>query len=74
MRNLEFKDILTDEEIDKRIEKLASENWKVKKIIEDSYNGKIAGIIHEWHPNSKKSLMKMIKIKEVHPGIYQAIK
>lgn len=71
MKDLMIKNVLTDEEIDERIKKLVTENWKVKKIIEDCFDGQIEGVIHKWNIPSRQSLLGEINVKKVYPGIFQ---
>lgn len=71
MKDLIIRNVLTDEELDARIKKLASKNWKVKKFIEDCFGNQIKGVIHKWNIPSKEALLKGINVKEVFPGIYQ---
>lgn len=71
MKDLTIKNVLTDEELDARIEKLVAKNWRVKIIIRDCFDGQIEGVIHKFKLPEMQFLLDKINVKEILPGVFQ---
>ena len=58
-----IKNVITNEELEKRFTNLCESNWKVKKMT-DGLTGNARQIIGNWWPASRLALLKLLNLKE----------
>ena len=68
METLKFENVLSNEEMDERIKKLASKNWKVQKLLETL--NVTENIMQAWNLPTREPLLKLINVTEPSPGIF----
>lgn len=62
------KNLIDDDEIIKRLEKLAEHNWKVKNLLDD------IGAFHTWSEHLQDKLLMLIHVARETNGITGSVK
>ncbi len=61
---MEIKNVLTDEQLQEKLDILCDKNWKIKRIYEDKMYFGAKDAIDNWPDASRNQLLNMLGIKE----------